>query len=227
MPTNHRKWIVCTFCGKCFFRANLEKKGGKCGLESNIKNFISKHNCRINKPKKHSTGWKSFTNTFWKHRFWVVEKRWKIGSIKFNWKFRLVSIKSWQDTCDVFQKVFVQSWKFIALLINSYLMHWINGHNDENMHDIVRVEIVVQTPGKPFLGNMHGPNCSTKHWYAILGMGRKTRVLVQSHFFIDSMIDKLYQRKLDLMKLWINYVIFIMEREDSILSSSSTYMCHY
>jgi hypothetical protein len=54
-------------------------------------------------------------------------------------------------------------------------MHRIDGDDDQDVHDVVRVEIEVQASGKPFLRDVHSPNSSTEHGYAILNTkGGKT-----------------------------------------------------
>lgn len=47
-------------------------------------------------------------------------------------------------------------------------MHRIHGNDDENMHDVVRVQIVVQAPREPLFGDVHRADCSTKYGNTIL-----------------------------------------------------------
>lgn len=56
-------------------------------------------------------------------------------------------------------------------------MHRIHGNHNQNVHDIVRVQIVIQTSGKPFFRNMHRSNCSTKYWNSILRGSKEKQLL--------------------------------------------------
>lgn len=55
--------------------------------------------------------------------------------------------------------------------IKPHLMHRIHSSNNKNVHNIVGVQIVVQTARKPLFRDVHRTNSSTKHGNAVLEKG--------------------------------------------------------
>lgn len=47
-------------------------------------------------------------------------------------------------------------------------MHGVHCGHDENVHDIVGVEIIVQAAGKPLFRDVHRSNGSAKHGNTVL-----------------------------------------------------------
>lgn len=66
-------------------------------------------------------------------------------------------------------------------------MHWIDCNNDENVHDVVGVQVIIQRAGKPFFRNMHSPDSSPEYRNAILD---KKKIVIsfchEKHFRTDS-----------------------------------------
>lgn len=110
-------------------------------------------------------------------------------------------------------------------------MHRVNRRNDENMHDIVWIQVIIQTSRVPFFGNVQSANHATEHWHSILKLKLFSSVIsnilyeVNASKYYVSIKQKLNENSRTIQ--WRKISLFFLPIT-SIKSSSIIFMtCNY
>lgn len=54
-----------------------------------------------------------------------------------------------------------------------YLVHGVDGHHDQHMHNVMRVQVEVDQAGEPLFGYSHSTNSTAQYGDAILKRGKR------------------------------------------------------